>query len=428
MLHGATENARCIAAWGRRDRRLMPGAGAAAAVSSVGVIGVGLMGTAIAAAHVRHRIAVVIHDVNTEALRTAVSRIEAVVQSMGADLSAEEIGRLMRPTDDLAEVGGCDLVIEAIGETLAAKSQLYARLQPHLGARTIVASNTSTIPLERLAVGMGDATRFCGLHFCHPVERRPLVEIVRGSRTSEATIAAAVLHARAIDRMPLVVDDGPGFVVNRLLFPYLGEALSLLREGVMPEAIDEAALRFGMSMGPLRLMDEIGLDTTLRAAWVLAAAFPERIVSSPLLITLIKAGRLGKKTGAGFFRYVRESSGRWTAASDPTTASLLAPWIEGDVGESRSETIALRLVLPMLLEATRILEEGKLDDARDIDLAVLFGLGFPAAKGGLLWWADRLGGEEVLRLLSSLEPIGPRGEPTAWLKTMAARGGKFYEG
>ena len=139
------------------------------------------------------------------------------------------------------------------------------------------------------------------MHFCHPVRQRPLVEIVRGPQTSQRTIAAAVAHVQGIARMPIVVEDGPGFVVNRLLFPYLSEALELLREGAPVDAIERAAAEFGMAMGPLRLMDEIGLDTILQAAWVLAAAFPERIVSSPLLVSMVKAGRLGRKTGAGFF-------------------------------------------------------------------------------------------------------------------------------
>ena len=205
-------------------------------------------------------------------------------------------------------------------ETLPAKLQLYAQLQRHLGPQTILASNTSTIPLQRLGRGLADASRFCGLHFCHPVQQRPLVEIVCGPQTSDATIAAAVAHARRIDRMPMVVQDGPGFVVNRLLFPYLNEALELLREGVPAESIERAAAEFGMTIGPLRLMDEIGLDTTLQAAWVLGAAFPERVVSSPLLVSLVKAGRLGQKTGAGFFSY------RGPTGGSPRARSTKLPW------------------------------------------------------------------------------------------------------
>jgi 3-hydroxyacyl-CoA dehydrogenase len=192
-----------------------------------------------------------------------------------------------------------------------------------------------------------------------------------------------------------------------------------LREGVPAASIDRAATGFGMAVGPLRLIDEIGLDTTLHAALVLAAAFPDRIVSSPLLISLIKAGRLGQKTGAGFYSYHGSDD-------DKTVSDLIATWIEPVSHREESENLALRLVLPMLLEATRLLEEQKVDDPRDIDLAALFGLGFPAAKGGLLWWADSLGAVSILRLLQSLRTMGPRAEPTARLKSRARPGDKFY--
>jgi 3-hydroxyacyl-CoA dehydrogenase len=425
MFNTAIENVRWIADWGRQDHGVSLRPAPPRRIGSVGIIGAGIMGTAIAAAHVQYRLPVVIHDIDSASLDRAATRIAAELHRINAHFLPESHRRLVHSTAALAEAARCDLVVEAIAETLPAKLELYSRLQQHLGEQTIVASNTSTIPLERLAHGIADAARFCGLHFCHPVEQRPLVEIVRGRRTSDATIGAAVAHTRRIDRMPMVVEDGPGFVVNRLLFPYLGEALALLREGVPAEAIERAAAEFGMTIGPLRLMDEIGLDTTLQAAWVLAAAFPERIVSSPLLVSLIKAGRLGQKTGSGFFSYRQQADGSMSVAVDETVAQRLAPWIEA-CPQPASEAIAHRLVLPMLLEATRILDEGKVADVRDIDLAVLFGLGFPAAKGGLLWWADDLGAERIVGLLAAQVTMGPRAEPTAMLRTMSQTGGTFY--
>ncbi len=394
-------------------------------IRSVGIIGAGMMGTAIAAAHVRHRLPVVIHDANEEAL-------DRVTASIAAELGAAEgawlpgpLRRFVRPTAALAEVGQCDLVIESIVESLAAKRRLYAQLQGHLSGQAIVASNSSTIPVQRLAEGLAGASQFCGMHFCYPVQQRPLVEIVCGPQTSQRTIATAVAHVQRIARLPIVVEDGPGFVVNRLLFPYLSEALELLREGVPIHVIERAAAEFGMAMGPLRLMDEIGLDTILQAAWVLAAAFPERVVSSPLLVSMVKAGRLGRKTGAGFFFYGGPTSPAVSAAVDPAVAELLAPWIDSPP-RTVPDNIAWRLVLPMLLEATRLLEEGKVRHPCDIDSAVLFGLGFPAEKGGLLRWADKLGAQRAVALLQSLVAIGPRAEPTPMLRTLAETGGSFY--
>ena len=425
MFDTAIENVRWIADWGRQCRAAVQRAGVPLKIGNVGIIGAGMMGTSIAAAHVKFRLPVVIHDLDAESLDRAEARIADALDKADSHFMPGAFRRYVRVTGDLADVARCDLVLESIAETLPAKLQLYARMREHLDQRTIVASNTSTIPLQRLTSGFADASRFCGLHFCHPVEQRPLVEIVRGPRTSDRTIAAAVAHARRIDRMPLVVEDGPGFVVNRLLFPYLGEALELLREGASAESIECAAAEFGMSVGPLRLIDEIGLDTTLQAAWVLAAALPERIVSSPLLVALVKAGRLGRKTGAGFFSY-HGSACDGISEVDPSAAVIIAPWLEASLPRT-SEELTCRLMLPMLLEATRILEEGKVRDVRDVDLAVLFGLGFPAAKGGLLWWADTLGAAQIVALLQSLgATMGPRAEPTPMLKRMAQNGERFY--
>ena len=425
MFDTATENVRWIAHWGRQDHAVVQESDAVAKIGSVGIIGAGMMGTAIAAAHVQFRMPVVIHDIDAASLEHVPARVADALDKADSHFMPGAFRRYVRATGELADVARCDLVLESIVESLPAKTALYARLQEYLGQRTIIASNTSTIPLGRLASGLPDASRFCGLHFCHPVQQRPLVEIIRGLRTSDRTMAAAVAHARRIDRMPLVVEDGPGFVVNRLLFPYLGEALELLRSGVPAASIEGAAAEFGMTVGPLRMIDEIGLDTTLQAAWVLTAALPGRIIPSPLLVALVKAGRLGRKTGAGFFVH-NGSADDITTDLDPAAAKIIAHWIEASP-PCTSEDLSCRLVLPMLLEATRILEEGQVRDVRDIDMAVLFGLGFPATKGGLLWWADTLGAERIVALLQSLGTVmGARAEPTPMLKTMARTGQKFY--
>ena len=425
LSNAAIENLRWLAEGERQDRAIRQRPTSPPKIRSVGIIGAGMMGTAIAAAHVRHRLPVVIHDTDEEALGRATASIAAELAEAEGGCRPRAIRRFVHPTAALAEVGRCDLVIESIVESQAAKLRLYAQLQSHLGRHTIVASNSSTIPVQRLAGGLAEASRFCGMHFCHPVPQRPLVEIVCGPQTSPQTIAVAVAHVQGIARIPIVVEDGPGFVVNRLLFPYLSEALELLREGRPIQAIEGAAAEFGMAIGPLRLMDEIGLDTILHAAWVLGAAFPERIVSSPLLVSMVKAGRLGQKTGAGFFWHRGPTSGVVSGAVDPAVAKLLAPWIDSPP-PGAPENLACRLVLPMLLEATRLLEEGKVHDPRDIDLAVLFGLGFPAEKGGLLRWADKLGAPRLMTLLQSLATMGPRAEPTPMLRTLAETGGSFY--
>lgn len=423
MTHPALENVRRLVEWNRRGcaagRR-----DASRPIQSVGILGAGVMGISIAAAHVRYGLPVIISDIDRNAIDRAPSAVEEELRQGGMECPAQNLRKLVRTSTDPESVVACDLIVEAIVENVSAKQELYARLREGLSDRTVVATNTSTIPLGQMAKYLPDPSRFCGLHFCHPVRERPLVEIVRGDLTSDGTLAAVVEHACRLERLPLVVRDGPGFVVNRLLFPYLGEALELLRAGVSAAAVEQAATDFGMARGPLRLMDEIGLDTTLHAGWVLAAAFPERIVASPLLVSLLKAGRRGQKTGAGFYRYAGPHGKALDDVPDPEAEKWLAPW-RVSAPKAPIASLPHRLLLPMLLEATHLLADRTVEDPRDIDLAVLFGLGFPARQGGLLWWADSLGAKAIVAHLEVAAE--PHLRPTELLESLAKTGRGFYD-
>ena len=390
----------------------------------LGIVGAGLMGAAVAAAALRRGLSVVLYDNDEAALAPARQR---TLTQLRGDITAPYAQRAVDSRLTLThqpDFAGCDLVLESIVETLSAKKQVYQQVEPHLSPGALLASNTSTIPIAQLASGLRSPDRFCGLHFFHPVPRRPLVEIVRGPATSASTIATATDLAKRIGKLPIAVADGPGFLVNRLLLPYLNEALDLLLEGADIDSVETAATRFGMALGPLRLLDEIGLDTALRAGMVLFSAFPNRIAASPLLVPMVKQGRLGRKTGAGFFRYAGPGDER-CLGPDPQALALIREWLRQSAPPPR-EVITARLFLPMLLEATRVLEEGRVDTPRDIDLAVILGLGFPAARGGLLCWADMLGPRGVLSRLAMLRSLGPRAEPTALLLKMAQSGARFY--
>jgi 3-hydroxyacyl-CoA dehydrogenase/enoyl-CoA hydratase/3-hydroxybutyryl-CoA epimerase/3-hydroxyacyl-CoA dehydrogenase/enoyl-CoA hydratase/3-hydroxybutyryl-CoA epimerase/enoyl-CoA isomerase len=450
MTCPARENVRRLLAWGRaaRNERLPPSG--VPAIESVGIVGAGMMGRAIAAETLLSRVPVVLCDLAEEILAGAAAAVARRLAEAGSPEPPQAVARRLRTTTDPAGPAECDLVLESIVESLAAKRQLYAQLRPHLKDRAILASNSSTIPIGRLADGAADPARFCGIHFLRPVEQRPLVEIVRGPQTDDRTTAAAAAYVRRLGRTAIVVGDGPGFVVNRLLFPYLGAALELLREGVAAAAIDRAAGDFGMALGPLRLMDEIGLDTALQAGLVLADAFPEQVVRSPLVVSMIKAGRLGKKAGLGFYAYGPAGDAA-TSGPDEAVREILEPWIVSAPAEAASSPfppvcedsaaggqrggmqrlhgspLAYRLVFPMLLEATRILDEGKVADPRDIDLAALLGLGFPADTGGLLYWADSLGAERALRLMRADRGLESRLERTPTLRAWAAAGQRFYD-
>ena len=396
-------------------------------IRSAGVIGAGIMGRGIAVANLRRGIRVAITDAAPDVLARCGGLILAEASQDGPAAGPRapcptQAALPLRVTAEETEIADCDLVIESVVETAEVKRKILARLEPRLRADAILASNTSTIRITQLARDLQRPERFCGIHFFNPVAQRKLVEIVRGQKTSDATVANAVAYAKDLDKMPIVVNDAPGFLVNRLLFPYLNEALELLREGAQLEEVERAAAAFGMAMGPLELCDTIGLDTAFYAGLIMWDAFRERIVASPMLPVLLKAGRLGRKSGAGFFSY---PDAHGPPQPDPCVRDLLAPYVRRRRSFSAQE-ITSRLFLPMLLEASRVLEEAIVRDPRDIDLAVIFGLGFPAAQGGLLFWADRLGAEQILAMANSLEHLGPRARPTQLLLDMAQRGGRFY--
>ena len=428
----------------RRHAETMFASAEAREVKSVGIIGAGVMGVSIAAVTIGHDLPVVITDARPEVLAEAPAKIAAALADQSSPPGTQQpeaIGRLIQPTDDLAAIGRCDLILEAVVEDPWVKQEVFTKLEPKLGSETILVTNTSTIPIGWLAARLTDPGRFCGLHFFHPLHRHRLVEIIRGPQSDQRTIAAAAAFARAIGQMPLVVDDGPGFLVNRLMLLYLSEAQHLLLEGVKIEAIERAATDFGMAAGPMRLVDEIGLDTVLQCGWRLSGALPDRVALSPVLAAMIKTGRLGRKSGAGFFRYADDEP---EAASpgpdpevpdpevpdpevpDPEVEELIARWALKP-REHSSETITARLILPMLLEATRILEEKRDCDPRYIDLAVVFGFGFPASRGGLLYWADTLGATRILEMVKPLESLGPRARPTPMLLEMARKKRRFYD-
>jgi len=233
-----------------------------------------------------------------------------------------------------------------------------------------------------------------------------------------------VALAKRIGKSPIVVNDGPGFLVNRLLLPYMNEAVELYLDGVPADQIERAARRFGMPMGPLTLFDVVGLDTAVYAGMVMHEAFPDRTAASPLLPAMVKAGRLGQKSGAGFFRY-KDRNGK--GEPDGEFESLAAPMRREPRSVSRDD-ITSRLFLPMVLEATRVLEERIVRDPRDVDLGLIYGIGFPPFQGGLLFWADKVGAARIVETLKPFESLGPRMHATPLLADMAKRGGSFYHG
>ncbi|MBX3420878.1 MAG: enoyl-CoA hydratase/isomerase family protein [Pirellulaceae bacterium] len=405
------------------------GGSAPAKIQTVGVIGAGIMGSGIAGAHLKRKLNTFLSDTMPEALSKGV---RGTLEEVSFDKASKapnpkqllEFAPLLKSTSDLSELSDCDLVIEAVVEKLEVKKQLFNQLEAVLRPDAILASNTSTIPITELAKGLKHPERFCGIHYFNPVRRMMLVEVIRGPQSSDATIASAVAHVKKLGKFPVVVQDGPGFLVNRLLFPYMNEALQLLAEGVPMDAIDKAAKKFGLPMGPLELHDMVGLDTALYAGGVMHDKLPERMIDTPILAAMVNAGRLGNKSGQGFYSY-KNKKGKRTA--DPAVQELLKPFIKSSGNQPSGDALTARLILPMLLEASDVLDAGLVRDARDVDLGLIYGIGFPPFKGGLLFWADRQGIGSIMKMLEPLAAVGPRFAPTKYLKELAASGKSFYQ-
>jgi 3-hydroxyacyl-CoA dehydrogenase / enoyl-CoA hydratase / 3-hydroxybutyryl-CoA epimerase len=277
-----------------------------------------------------------------------------------------------------------DLVIEAIFEDREVKRQLYRDIEPRLRPEALLASNTSSIPLEELAAALERPERLVGLHFFNPVAKMQLVEIVRGTHSAESAVQQALAFTRAIDRLPLPVTSTPGFLVNRVLMPYLLEAVVLETEGLPAALIDRAAVDFGMPMGPIELADSVGLDVCLHVARILSASMNVEVPQR--LVELVDAGRLGRKSGAGFYTW------RKGKPSKPRPES----------GRGLPDDAAERMLMRLLNEARACLREGVVGDADLLDAGMIFGTGFAPFRGGPLAHAATLGAAQVRRRLQEL--------------------------
>jgi len=312
-----------------------------------------------------------------------------------------------------------DIVVEAIIEDLDAKQELYRSLEEYCGAEAIIATNTSSISISVLASSMNFPERFVGMHFFNPVNRMPLVEVIRGDKSSDKTVASVIALSKKLGKTPILVGDCPGFLVNRLLIPYIIEAMHLYEEGESFEKIDMLLLDFGMPMGPFRLVDEVGLDVGYKVATILQEGYGDRMHTVPVFERVHHdLGLYGKKKGAGFYKYAKNG-----VRANPKVIDL--------VQEQRhfsDEEIIDRCLLMMVNEASRALEEGVVKCAEYLDMAMVMGTGFPPFRGGILAYADERGIQEVVaRLYALSNAYGERFEPSELLIAMAKENRVFYE-
>jgi len=398
------------------------------AVNRIGVLGTGQMGSGIATAHCRRGIPATMVDVDNERIGWGLTAARKVIESRirigrATPEDLADMLALLSTSTSKEAFSACDVVVEAITENEEFKTAAYRELAPAMKDGAILASNTSTISITRMAASTAHPERFVGMHFFYPVDRMQLVEVIRGEKTDDETVETVVNLTRKIGKTPIVMKDCPGFLVNRVLLPYMNESLLLLCEGASMDAIDKAATTFGMPMGPLALHDLVGTDVALSAGQVVATAYSDRTHMCPLLEDIVQAGRLGKKSGAGFRTYTGRKK---KPAPDPD----FTPFLEKHRTGSRQFTpaeITERLFLPMLLEATRTLEDGIVSEPAHVDLGLLLGIGFPAFRGGILHWCDTVGPDAILKQLDSYSELGRRFEATASLQQLAATGGRYFD-
>jgi 3-hydroxyacyl-CoA dehydrogenase/enoyl-CoA hydratase/3-hydroxybutyryl-CoA epimerase len=401
-------------------------------VRTMGVIGAGVMGGAIAELAAAHDIPVVLKDIDQDALDSGLRHAGDLLRKAAAArvFSEEEASlkfALITGTLEYDDFEGADVVVEAVVERMAVKQQVLREAEASAD-RAVLATNTSALSVDEMANGVERPGSVLGLHFFNPVHKMPLVEVVAGPRTAPEALATGFGLVLALGKTPVLVADRPGFLVNRLLASYLNEAGFLLQEGVAVEAIDGALESFGMPMGPLRLLDEIGFDVARHASREMTAAFGERMRPSGVLDRMIEDARLGKKNGLGFHRY---QDGRDRGA-DPTVQGLLSrdgAAVPGEAASSLSaDEIRRRCLYIMVNEASYALEEEVVEGPDPVDLAMVMGTGFPPFRGGLLRWADSEGIQKIHDALSEYAgTLGNRFAPAPLLAGMAEQNRTFTD-
>ncbi len=395
----------------------------------LGVLGAGVMGGGIAQLAAHRGIGVRMKDINHQAiaggLQHAQSQFDKLVKRRKLRRrEAEQRMTLISGGLDYAGFGRLDLVVEAVVERMDIKRIVLREAEEAVGKGCILATNTSSLSVDEMSTALSRPENLIGMHFFNPVHRMPLVEVVRGRATSDEAVAAVYAFALALGKVPVVTGDGPGFLVNRILGPYMNEASFLLADGASVEAVDGAAKDFGMPMGPLRLVDEVGIDVGRHAGQSLFEALGERLAPAPPLVALAESGRLGKKGGRGFYRY----DGSEEKSVDREIYAVLGSTVPPDRIPMETLEIQSRLVLAMMNEAARVLEDGVVRRASDVDLAMIMGTGFPPFRGGLLRFADVIHVRTVLSRLEDLEDRhGPRFAPSGLIRDLAREDCGFYE-
>jgi 3-hydroxyacyl-CoA dehydrogenase / enoyl-CoA hydratase / 3-hydroxybutyryl-CoA epimerase / enoyl-CoA isomerase len=407
----------------------------ASRVESAAVLGAGIMGGGIAYQSASKGTPIVMKDIQEKAIDLGLSEARKLLAKrvergkMTADEMAEVFTRI-RPTLSFGDFKGVDIVVEAVVENEKVKKSVLAEVEDQVKEDAILASNTSTISITRLAEGLKRPENFCGMHFFNPVHKMPLVEVIRGAKSGDRAVATTVSFALAMGKTPIVVNDCPGFLVNRVLFPYFAGFMMLVNEGLDFQRIDKVMEKFGWPMGPAYLLDVVGIDTGYHANAVMAQGFPDRMASTEktALAAMFEAQRFGQKNGKGFYSYVPDKKGVPKKTVDPEVQGLLKPLVRVDNSASiTDQDIIDRMMLPLLIECSRCLEEGIVNTPVEVDIALIYGLGFPPFRGGPFRYADAVGLEALCEKAARFAALGKLYEPTARMLQLAEAGAPYHK-
>jgi 3-hydroxyacyl-CoA dehydrogenase/enoyl-CoA hydratase/3-hydroxybutyryl-CoA epimerase/enoyl-CoA isomerase len=401
-------------------------------INQAAVLGAGIMGGGIAYQTALKGTPIIMKDIREDALALGMNEAgkllaKAVERGKSTpEKMSQTLGRI-RPTLNYGDFGSVDIIIEAVVENPKVKKAVFAEVEPLLREDTIIASNTSTISISLLAEGLKRPQNFVGMHFFNPVHMMPLVEVIRGKQSSDAAIAATVKLASKMGKTPVVVNDCPGFFVNRVLFPYFGGFHMLLRDGADFQAVDKVMEKFGWPMGPAYLMDVVGMDTAVHAANVMAEGFPDRMKPDFKSTTevMVENKRYGQKNGKGYYVYVPDKKGKPKKNVDPAVYDLIKGVVAARKEFSPDEIVA-RCMVPMVNEVARCLEEKIVASPFEADMSLIYGIGFPPFRGGACRYVDQTGAGNFVALCDKYAALGKAYEAPKLLRDMAAAGKKFF--
>ncbi|HEX7651024.1 MAG TPA: fatty acid oxidation complex subunit alpha FadB [Noviherbaspirillum sp.] len=406
---------------------------AARPVRSAAVLGAGIMGGGISFVSAQKGTPVRMKDIAqaqldlgmNEAVKLLARQVKTgkLVQD-----KANAILASIKPQLDYSGFQEVDVVVEAVVENIKVKHVVLAELEKVVRDDAIIASNTSSLRIDDLVVPLQRPQNFVGMHFFNPVPAMPLVEIVKGNKTSAEAVSTAVGYAHAMGKTPIVVKDCPGFLVNRILIPNTRAFSQLVADGADFEKIDRVMEAFGWPMGPAYLMDVVGMDTGSHVCHVIAAGYPERMTTTwqDVLELMVEHKRYGQKNGIGFYRYEADPAGKPIKKPALDSHELIARVQPNGRRDFDDQEIVERIMLPMIIEAAIALEEGVVATPAELDMALVLGIGFPRYAGGILKYADWLGMDKVVALSEKHAQLGAPYRATAAMKDMAARGAKFY--